>query len=474
MSKLSLVSTLMSITVATSAVAQTPVGPVRTAAVGQEMRPFFDSLAALRPMPFEQMSLAPDTIGAVAWLDLLQDSVLVDLVREAVRSNRDMHLAQARIREFRAAVGVSKADLYPQLSANGTIGQSQVVFGSIGALGFETYRATGDLTWELDFWGRIRSNARGASLDLAAEREESRATILSLVSDVASAYLQLRELDENLAITERTLVSRRETLELARRRLAEGVISELDVLLFEAEVAAPAARVAEFTRSIARTEHQLSLLIGRVPGSIARGRPLAAVARAVTVPEEVSADLISRRPDVMGAAFDLDAAHARTGAARKARLPTIFLNGQYGTQAENFSDMFKSNTEIFTAQAGISIPLFTGGRLKNQQEVAAARAEQAEIRYERAVLTAMREVSDAMIGVRTSRDQIAAQETQTQALRRAFTLAERRYDAGIASYLEVLDAQRSLFNAELALTSAEREYLVSAVTLYKALGGSWE
>lgn len=473
MSKLLMVSTLLSATIVTSAMAQTPVGPARTAAVGQETRPFFDSLAALRPLPFERTPLAPDTIGAVAWLDLLQDPALVALVREAVASNRDMHLAQARIREFRAAVGIGKSDLYPQISANGVIAQQQVVFGSIGALGFETYRATADLTWELDFWGRIRRNARGASLDLAAEREESRATILSLVSDVASAYLQLRELDENLAITERTLVSRRETLELARRRLAEGVISELDVLLFEAEVAAPAARVAEFTRGIARTEHQLSLLVGRVPGSIARGRPLASVARAVTVPEEVSSDLISRRPDVMRAEHELNAAKARAGSARAARLPTIFLNGQYGTQAENFSDMFQKNTEIFTAQAGVSIPLFTGGRLSNQREVAAARAEQAEIRFQRTVLTAMREVSDALIGVRTSRDQIAAQETQTRALRRAFTLAERRYDAGIASYLEVLDAQRSLFNAELALTSAEREYLVSAVALYKALGGSW-
>lgn len=474
MSKSLMVSILLSATIVTGAMAQTPVGPARTAAMGEETRPFFDSLAALRPLPFERMPLAPDTIGAIAWLDLLQDPALVALVREAVAANRDMRLAEARIREFRAAVGVGKSELYPQLSANGVIAQQQVVFGSIGALGFETYRATADLTWELDFWGRIRRNARGASLDLAAEREESRATILSLVGDVASAYLQLRELDENLAITERTLASRRATLELARRRLAEGVISELDVLLFEAEVAAPAARVAEFSRSIARTEHQLSLLVGRVPGSIARGRPLASVARAVTVPEEVSSDLIGRRPDVMSAEHEVNAAKARAGSARAARLPTIFLNGQYGTQAENFSDMFKSNTEIFTAQAGISIPIFTGGRLTNQQEVAEARAEQAEIRYERTVLIAMREVSDALIGVRTSRDQIAAQETQTQALRRAFTLAERRYDAGIASYLEVLDAQRSLFNAELALTSAEREYLVSAVTLYKALGGSWE
>jgi len=295
-----------------------------------------------------------------------------------------------------------------------------------------------------------------------------------LVSDVATAYLELREIDQELAIAERTLTSRRATMALAERRLAEGVISELDVRQFEAEVAAPAARVAQFTRDRARKEHLLSLLIGQVPGPIARGRPLSEVARAVTVPDAISSELIAQRPDILRAQLEVNAAEAKAGAARAARLPRFLLTGQYGTQGAEPSEMFKSSTEVYTIQGGISIPLFTGGRVTNERAAALARSEQATIRFQKTVLTAQREVSDALVGVRTSRDQVLAQEVQARALRRAQELAEKRYDAGIASYLEVLDAQRGLFNAELALSAAEREYLVSAVTLYKALGGSWK
>lgn len=443
--------------------------------VGDSLRSFFDSLAvgtrADRPVP---ITLAADTGATVAWLDLLEDSALAELVREGLRNNRDLATARARIREFRAEVGVERADLLPQLSANGSVGTEQSVFGSIGTFGFDTWRVTADLSWELDFWGRIRGNVAGARADLDARGEDVRATVLSLVGDIARGYIELRALDANRAIAERTLASRQATLRLAERRLAEGVISELDVRLFEAQVAQPAARVAEFTLAIARKEHELSQLLGRRPGPIARGRELGAVARGVALPDSVTSTLIARRPDVMRAEHELTAAAARAGSARVSRLPRFFVSGLYGSQAEEAGNLFTGSTEVYQLRAGVSLGIFEGGRQRSRIEAESAREEQARFRYEQTVLTALREVSDALVAVRATRDQLAAQDVQLRALRRAFELAERRYDSGVSSYLEVLDAQRSLFEAELATTSAEQAYLASAVQLYRALGGSWE
>lgn len=469
-----LVASMLTLPAAAQAQQPVPNVPLRSGAVRDTLRPFFDSLASRRaPLAVAPIALAPDTAGTVAWLDLLQDSALVGLVRDALRNNNDLRLAQARIREYRAILGVDRAGLFPQIDVNAGVAKQQTVFGTLGSFSFDSWRVTADLSWELDFWGRIRRTMAGARADLGAQEDDRRATLLSLIANVAQGYLELRELDEKRAIAERTLVSRRATLRLAERRLSEGLISELDVRQFEAEVAAPAARVAEFTRDLVQKEHQLSLLVGRAPGPIARGRPLVEVARAVTVPDSVTSLLVTRRPDVARAEHDIEAASARAGAAKLARLPRFLVTGQYGSQADEPGNLFDNNSEIYTIQGGISIPLFNGGRLKNQQAAAEARSEQARIRYEQTVLVALREVSDALVGVRSSRDQVVAQDVQARALRRAFELAEKRYDAGIASYLEVLDAQRGLFNAELALTESQRQYLVSAVTLYRALGGSW-
>lgn len=460
-----------------------PVGPLPVArlstqpgAAGDTLRAFFDSLAGAsgsgrRP---GEMTLTAEAAPAVAWSTLLQDSVLMGLVGEALTSNRDLAIARARILEFRAELGVEGAPRLPELSLAASAARQQVVFGSLGTFGFDAFVATANLSWELDFWGRIRGNVAGARADLDARREDVRATVLSLVGDVSSAYLRLRALDQNLAIAERTLASRRQTMRLAERRFAEGLISELDVRQFEAQVAGPAGRVAEFRLAIAQTEHQLSQLLGRAPGPIARGRPLSDVARAVALPDSVSSVLVAQRPDVLRAGHDLDAAAARAGSARAARLPTFLLTGQYGSQAESPADLFKGTTEIYTVQAGVSIPLFDNGRRANSARAESAREEQARFRYEQTVLTALREVSDALLAVRATRDQLLAQEVQVRALRRAYELAERRYDSGVSSYLEVLDAQRSLFEAELATTSVEQAYLTSGVQLYRALGGSWE
>ena len=444
-------------------------------------RRFFDSLATARAAD----SSASDTAASVplrlpadsgvgaAWLDLFRDSTLVRLVETAVRQNREVQAAVARIREFRALVGVARAPLFPTVTINGTASTNQSVFGSFPPSRFDALRVTGDLAWELDFWGRIRRGLQAARADLSAQEASQRAVLLTLVSDVASGYLQLLQLDEERSIAARTLASRQEVLKLAQRRFDQGVISELDVRQFEAQVAVAASALAVSERDRAQREHQLSVLLGQAPTAVPRGGSLVQAVSALKVPDSIPASLVARRPDVQQAERGYAAATARIGAAQAARLPTFSITGSYGSQATGTSNLFDSSREVYQLQGAISVPIFTGGLLSNQAGAARARAEQARAQYEQTVLVALGEAGDALVGVRTAHDITAAQQTQALALRRALELAERRYISGVASYVEVLDAQRSLFDAELSLSRARLQELDAAVELYRSIGGSW-
>src|SRR6185503_2475835 len=291
--------------------------------------------------------------------------------------------------------------------------------------------------------------------------------------DVASSYLQLLELDQERSIAERTLSSRRATLDIARQRFAQGLTSELDVRQFEAQVAEPAVTLAQAERARAQTEHYLNVLLGESPTAIPRGGSLADAVRTLAVPDSVPAVLLTRRPDLQEAERAYAAAVAREGVADAARWPTVSITGSYGSQTGVPSNLFGSNSRVYQAQVGVSFPLFDNGRLSSVSAAARARAQQARASYEGVALEAMREAGDALTAVRTARDQAIAQETQANALRQALDLATLRYQAGLANYLDLLDAQRSLFNAELALSQAQLTELTAAVQLYKALGGNW-
>jgi len=461
----------------------------RTPASQDSLRPFYDSLRTSRDtllppgadtarVPFAY-DTAPagasgDTTVALKWLDLVQDSVLRQLVDTALQDNRDVRTAVAAIDEFRAQYRATRGALLPELTGNGEAGRNELVFGTFGAQTFDVYRATADLSWELDLLGRVRRSTQAARADLTVRQEDRRALQLSLISDVATGYVDLREADRNLEIARRTLASRQLTLALARQRLEQGLISELDVRQFEAEVASPAASVADFERQVAQQENALSVLVGRNPGAIARGHSLTELVARIPVPAGVPSALLEHRPDVRSAEAALRAATARIGVAEAARLPTFIISGQYGTQSTEFSKWFGSGTKIWQAFAGVSVPLFTQGRPGGEQvNVARARAEQARSQYEQIVLVAVREVEDALVALRTAQDRAAAQQRQVVALRRALELANMRYQNGVSSYLDVLDAQRGLFGAELSLTQAERDQLVAAVQLYKAVGAGW-
>ncbi len=443
---------------------------------------FFDSLRtaqdSLLPPPGAGLRLpsvasAADTLTNLEWFDLLQDPVLRQLVATALRDNRDLRAAAAAVEEFAAQAGVARAGFFPQVDLNARAGKNQIAVGSFGATPFDVFAGTLDLQWELDVWGRIRRGFQAARADERASEESRRDVELVVVSAVATAYLELRELDLDLEISRRTLESRRETLRLARRRFEQGLISELDVQQFESEVASSAASLADFERAVAQQEDRVRVLAGQEPGAVPRGRPLTETLAPIEIPPGLPSTLLERRPDVREAEEQLAAATLRIGAAQAERLPRFTLTGQYGRQSTELSEVLKDQSEIYQTIGGVSLPLFTGGRLEKQVDVERARAEQARNQYEQTVLVALQEVEDALADLRTNRDRLTAQVRQVDALRRAAELADQRYQNGVSSYLEVLDAERSLFSAEITLAGVEWQQLVAAVELYRALGGGW-
>jgi multidrug efflux system outer membrane protein len=467
-----------------------PVAHTTDHAVPPSARVFFDSLAAARaadtpdstpqsllsPTPRPVLTATPLSLNGadqLTWLGILRDSTLVALIQTALDNNRDVRLAQARIREYRALRGAAAGPLLPSVSANAATSRNKIALAGSSPIRYDAVRATGDVAWELDFWGRIRRGAEAAKYDLLGREEDARATELTLVSDVATEYLQLRELDESIRIAEATRAAGQSVLELARRRFGQGQISELDVRQFEAQVADPAARLAQFALQRRQQENALSLLLGQAPGDIPRGQPLQDVIQSVSVPDSLPGELIARRPDVLRAQRDMQAALARIGVAVANRLPTITVAGEYGAQRPELNSLFSGKGDIYTLQAGLSFPIFTGGRLLNDERAARARADETKATYQQTVLVALREAGDALAGVRLGRDQLVAQQTQARALSIAASIAERRYASGISSYLEVLNADQSLFNAQLNLVQVEQQYLTATVQLYRALGGNW-
>ncbi len=298
----------------------TPQPAAHAAAQPAAERAFLDSLVAASALASQAAPLAPEGVNEYGWLELMRDTQLVALVRSAVANNRDLKTATALVREFRANQAAARGFLVPEIDLNGSAGRQRLVFGGTAFPDFNSFRATADASWEVDFWGRVRRGLQAAGFDAAATAENRRAVLLSLVADVTNGYLALLELDQDLRIAERTLASRQLTLKLARDRFRQGVISELDVRQFESEVATAATRVAGFTYARAQAESQLSVLLGQAPGPIPRGAPIELTVRAVSLPDSLPSTLLARRPDVMRAGDGWSAAMARVGVAAAARL----------------------------------------------------------------------------------------------------------------------------------------------------------
>lgn len=446
-------------------------------AAGCAMGPDYRRPATDSGDAFRMAEGKPDapSIANLPWWELLRDSQLQQLVRISLEENKDLQRAVAAVEEFRARALVAKTDWLPQVAAN-AVAPSFGRKANFLFPGFPNpfnYYIQGNLSWEIDFWGRIRRVNEAARGDLLASEENRRAVVLQLVSGVAEGYFDLLQLDMQLDIAKRTLQSWEESVRIAQARLKQGMTSRLDTDQFEAERANAAARAAELERQKVQVENQLSVLLGRKPYAIPRGATLIEQEMPPVVPPGLPSELLQRRPDVLQAEQQLAAATARIGAAKAARFPQITLTGLLGVAHPQLSQLISDESSFGVAGAGVAAPLLNAQVLGFQQEAVEAQAKQALAQYEQTVLTAFREVEDALVAVRTAREQTEAQRQQVTALQSAFRLAELRYKGGLSNYLDVLVARRNLFEAELALASTRRLHIVSVVQLYKALGGGW-
>jgi multidrug efflux system outer membrane protein len=417
------------------------------------------------------------------WWSLFGDPALDRLVDEALAGNQDLALAVARVDEARALARVQESQLYP--SVVGNVGVSRSRFSSEtdtffpGIPVYSTdYRATLDVFYELDLWGRLRNATAAARADLLAT-EGARDTVrIALASEVARSYYSLRAFDEQVAATERALDLRTRGLEIERRRAAAGLISELDIRQLEGEVAAARAQLPGLQRDRAAEESALAVLVGRSPRAIIED----AVTRAsgpdtelppIVVPAGLPSDLLLRRPDLFEAEQRLVAANARIGVARAAFFPQITLTGYLGTEAGSLSDLFTGPAGIWQIAGGLTQPIFQGGRLQAEAEAAEARQRQAVAQYQRTIQNAFREVRDAISAQARAREVYDAEGARVEAQREALKLAVARYQAGLVNLLIPIDAERRLREAELNQIDALRRQRTAVADLVRALGGGW-
>jgi outer membrane protein, multidrug efflux system len=416
------------------------------------------------------------SIADLPWWQVFKDPVLQDLIRAALANNQDLALAVARVDEARANVGIAKADLYPQLSANidAAYGRPLSREFSPAAETSGRYSGSANLFWELDLWGRVRNSRDAALADLFATEDGRRAVVLALVSSVAQAYLELRSLDLELEIAKSNTETRQGTLDLFEARARRGIASDLEVNQARSDLAVTRAAIPETELQVAFKEHQICVLLGRAPGPIPRGTALAGTAVPPEIPLGVPAQLLERRPDVLAAEQGIIGAGKRVGVAVADRLPTLSLSGFIGLQATSLSNLFGGNAGAGSIGGSIFAPIFQGGRLASAEEASRARLDQSIAAYRKSVEQALQEVADAAVSIRKLRDARAAHDDQVKAITVAARLAVLRYQGGVSSYFEVLDAQRQLFDAQLGLARSRRDELVSVVLLYRALGGGWQ
>ena len=420
-----------------------------------------------------------ETLANTPWWELFQDPELVSLIDSALAGNQDLMIAVERIEEARAIYGFTRADLYPKVDAAASASRLRLSENGVPSIpsGVDSqdtlFSVAGTVFWELDFFGRVRRASEADLAQLYAAEEARRAVVITLVADVARAYVELRELDRSLEISQRTLASRVEYVDLARVRFEGGKTSELDLRQAEAELHRTESFVHDFEGQVKQKENEISALLGRNPGAIPRGRTLDELTVPPAVPAGLPSALLERRPDVREAEEQLVSANARIGAAKALLYPSVSLTGAFGFESTELNDVFDSASRSWSIGANLLQPIFNSGQNRRRVEVTESQERQALYAYERSVLLAFREVDDSLVGLRQSTLRRGSEGERVAAERKVLELAEVRYRGGVSDYLEVLDAQRSLFDAELSSTSAQRDEFVALIQLYKALGGGW-
>jgi len=435
-------------------------------------RPAVDVPHVYRGTPAGEADSADDgSLGDQRWWDVFQDETVQQLIRTALQQNYDLRIAAVRILEARARLGITRADQFPNVTAGAAAVNERSPGSPAGEATIGQVRAS--VAWDLDFWGKFRRATEAARANVLANEWARREVIGSLVSDVASAYFALRALDLELEISRQTLESRRGSLRLTQALADRGATSLLDVRQAEQLVFGAAASIPDLEQRIEQQENAISLLLGNSPQAVPRGRSLTEQPQPIELPAGLPSALLERRPDIRQAEQQLVTVNANIGVAKADLFPQIALTGSGGFQSAALASLFSGPAGLWTVGASAAQSVFDGGRLRNRVRVAEAQRQEATLVYQRTIQQAFREVADALIAYRKTREFRVQQEQLTRAAEDATRLSTLRYQGGATSYLEVLDSDTRRFVARLNLVQAEHDELQSVVRTYRALGGGW-
>ena len=441
--------------------------------VGCTVGPDYHRPAVTVPDSFRaQAEAQKPSLADQAWWEVLQDEALQALIKDALRDSQDLRIAAWRVEEARANAGIARSARFPQVDATAgwTRGRDEILPGQHET--FDLYDASVRASWELDLWGRIRRLNQAARAQYLATEEARRGVELSLVSEVATTYFELRALDFQLEIARRTAATFGNTQALFQRRLEAGLASSLETASASASLATTQASIPDLERLVAERENRLAVLLGRTPQEVRRGLALDAQPLPPQIPAGLPSDLLERRPDLRQAEQELIAANAEVGVAVADFFPRFSLTGLFGGVAPQVQDILNSG-QAWSIGAGVVAPIFQGGRLKSQHRAALARGEQARALYERDVNQALAEVSTALVAYQKLADVERQRADSVMAYKQAVEVSNSRYLSGLADYFEVLEAQQQLFPAENALAQTRFARLQTLVQIYRALGGGW-
>jgi len=447
---------------------------------GCAIGPDYKRPAVAEPSTFRGQETAEAVSFADApWWDVFQDPILQGLIREALHNNYDAGIAAARVQEARANVGVARSDYFPSLDYSVGAGRSKVGPGILGKPGGPVpnatnfYSASTTMSWELDIWGRIRRSNESARAALLATEDARRAVWLTLISDLAQSYFQLLALDVRLQIAQDSVAAYQRTYDLFLDRLNLGVASKLETSRALGALGDAQANIPLIESDIIAKENQISVLLGRPPGPIARGRPMYEQVVVPSVPAGLPSTLLERRPDLRQAEQALVSANARIGVAKADFFPRLSLTALLGTASPEVSALTSGSATIWAVAGALSGPLLNAGRTLNNYRATTAQSDQARLLYEQTVLLALREVSDALTAMARLSAAETAQDMAVKALGEAVDHAMDRYRQGLANYFEVLEAQQQLYPAQNTLAQIRQNRLAAYAQLYRALGGGW-
>ncbi len=422
---------------------------------------------------------ADASFGDLKWFEVFKDPRLQDLIEIALKENYDVQIAAQRVLEAREQVTIQRSYLFPTVEASG--GMESLRTSERGVLPFvPRFERTagfiaGDLSWEIDFFGRIRRATEAARAEFFASEENRKFVIQTLVTNVARAYIELRALDQQLEISNRTVKNREDSLKLVTDRFEVGYDSRTPVVMTKNLVHGARAVVPDLQRAIEQKENQISILLGRNPGPISRGKSLLEQKLTVAIPPGLTSALLERRPDIRSAEQSLVAANANIGEAKARLFPNIRITGASGWESAALKTLFTGPASFWDLVVpGITQPIFNAGRLRAGVRAAEVRKQESLLAYKKTIQQAFQEVSDSLVAARKLKGVVIESEQQVEALREQKGLANDRFYGGVAPYLEVLDSDRQLFESELKLTQDRANELLAVIALYRALGGGWQ